>query len=188
MGKTHTHTSEHTGTSLVVQRRRFHAPKAGSPGSIPEEGTRPRMLQLRPGAAKKKKNRIYTHQLPSSCEPGKFPGSHPVVRTLRFTAGDLGSMPGWGTRPTSCPHACVLSHFSQAPLFLTLWTVAHQTPLSVGSSGQEYWHGLPCPPPGDLPNPGIKPASPRSPALAGGFFRTNATWETPTSCLVWPKN
>ena len=47
-------------------------------------------------------------------------------------------------------------------LFVTPWTVVHQAPPSVGFSRQEYWHGLPCPPPGDLPNPGIKP---RSPAL-----------------------
>ena len=52
----------------------------------------------------------------------------------------------------------------------TLWTVAHQTPLSMGFSRQEYWSGLPCPPPGDLPNLGIKPASLMSPALADGFF------------------
>ena len=40
-------------------------------------------------------------------------------------------------------------------LFATPWTVAHQTPLSMGFSRQEYWSGLPCPPPGDLPNPGL---------------------------------
>ena len=44
-------------------------------------------------------------------------------------------------------------------------TVAHQAPLSLGLSRQEYWSGLPCPPPGDLPNPGIEPASPATPAL-----------------------
>ena len=47
-------------------------------------------------------------------------------------------------------------------LFVTTSTVAHKVPLSKGLSRQEYWSGLPCPPPGDLPNPGIKP---RSPAL-----------------------
>ena len=45
------------------------------------------------------------------------------------------------------------------------------------SPGQEYWNGLPCPPPGDLPNPEIEPASLTSPTLAGGFFTTSATWE-----------
>ena len=50
-------------------------------------------------------------------------------------------------------------------------------PLSMGFSRQEYWSGLPCPPPGDLPNPGIKPESLISPALAAGFFTTSTTWE-----------
>ena len=44
---------------------------------------------------------------------------------------------------------------------------------------QEYWSGLQCPPPGDLPGPGIKPVSLMSPALADGFFTTSATWEAP---------
>ena len=51
-------------------------------------------------------------------------------------------------------------------------TVAGQAPLSMEFSRQEYWSGLLCPPPGDLPDPGIKPMSPASPALAGGFFTT----------------
>ena len=51
---------------------------------------------------------------------------------------------------------------SGVPLFATPWTAAHQAPLSMEFSRQEYWSGLPCPPPGDLPNPG---AEPRSPAL-----------------------
>ena len=58
----------------------------------------------------------------------------------------------------------VLSHLSCVPLFATLWTVAHQAPLSMGFSRQEYWSGLPCPPPGNLPDPGIKPVSLRSSA------------------------
>ena len=62
-------------------------------------------------------------------------------------------------------------------LFATLWTVAHQAPLSMKFSRQEYWSGLPFPPPGDLPDPGIEPASLISPALPGGFFTTSATWE-----------
>ena len=51
---------------------------------------------------------------------------------------------------------------SRVQLFVTPWTTARQAPLSMGFSRQEYWRGLPCPPPGDLPHPGIKP---RSPAL-----------------------
>ena len=53
---------------------------------------------------------------------------------------------------------------------VTIWTIALRAALSMGFSRQEYWSGLPCPPPGDLPNPGIKPASFKSPALAGEFF------------------
>ena len=47
----------------------------------------------------------------------------------------------------------------------------------MGFSRQEYWSGLPCPPPGDLPDPGMEPTSLTSPALAGGLFTTSATWE-----------
>ena len=75
-------------------------------------------------------------------------------------------------------HACVLSNFSRVRLFVTPWTAALQAPLSMGFSRQEFWSGLPCPPPGDLPNPGIEPASLMSPALAGGFFTTSATWKS----------
>ena len=57
-------------------------------------------------------------------------------------------------------------------LFAALWTVAHQAPRSMGFPRQEYWSGLPFPIPGDLPNPGIKPESPASSALAGRFFTT----------------
>ena len=71
----------------------------------------------------------------------------------------------------------MLSHFSRVQLLVTPWTVAHQTPLSLGFSRQGYWSGLPCLPPGDLPNPGTEPTSLLSPALAGRFFTTSATWE-----------
>ena len=59
---------------------------------------------------------------------------------------------------------------SCVPLFVTPWTVAHQAPLSMEFSQQEYWNGLSFPSPGDLPHPGIEPGSFESPALAGGFF------------------
>ena len=55
--------------------------------------------------------------------------------------------------------------------------------LSMGFSRQEYWSRLPCPPPEDLTDPGMETTSLRSPALAGGFFTTNATWEAPLSIL-----
>ena len=59
----------------------------------------------------------------------------------------------------------MLSHFSHIQLFVTLWIVARRVPLSMGFSRQEYWSGLPCPPPGELPDPRIKPVSPVAPAL-----------------------
>ena len=60
---------------------------------------------------------------------------------------------------------CVLSCSSRVRPCATQWTVSCQTPLSMGFSRQEYWNGLPCPPPGDLPDPRIEPASPASHAL-----------------------
>ena len=54
-------------------------------------------------------------------------------------------------------HVYMLSSFSRVQLFAMLWTVACQAPLSMGFSRQEYWSRLPCPPPGNLPNPGMKP-------------------------------
>ena len=72
---------------------------------------------------------------------------------------------------------CLLVRFSHVQLYVTLWTVAHQAPLSMGVPRQEYWNGLPCSSPRDLSDPGIKPASLRSPALAGEFFTHWATWE-----------
>ena len=56
--------------------------------------------------------------------------------------------------------ACMLSRFSHVQLFVTLLAVACQAPLSMGFSRQEYWSGLPFPPPGDLSDPGIEPESP----------------------------
>ena len=67
---------------------------------------------------------------------------------------------------------CVLSHFSHVQLFVTPWTVAHQAPLSVELSRQEYWSRSPFPTPGDLPELGIKPIFLVSLALAGRFFTT----------------
>ena len=71
----------------------------------------------------------------------------------------------------------MLNCFSHVQLYATLWTVAHQAPLSMGFFRQEYWSGFPCLSPGDLPNQGIKPTSLMSPALGGGFLTISATWE-----------
>ena len=72
-------------------------------------------------------------------------------------------------------------HGKLLQLCLTLWepmdSCDHQPPLPMGFSRQEHWSGLPCPPPEDLPDPGIEPTSLTSPALAGGVFTTSAAWE-----------
>ena len=68
---------------------------------------------------------------------------------------------------------CVLNCFSPIRLIATLWTVAHQTPLFIGLSQQEWWSGVPFPTPEDLPDPGIKPPSLASPALESRFYTTN---------------
>ena len=103
----------------MVQWLRLHSPNAGGPGSIPGQGTRSHMLQLR----------VRMWQVKILCDP------------LDCTCQAL---------------------------------------LSMGFSRQEYSSGLPCPPPVDLPDPGIKPASLTSPALAGKSFTTSATWEAHT--------
>ena len=71
---------------------------------------------------------------------------------------------------------CVLSH-SVTTDSVTAWTTAHKAPLTMESSRQAYLSKLPFPTPGHLPDPGTKPLSPASPALARGYFTTSATWE-----------
>ena len=71
----------------------------------------------------------------------------------------------------------MLSHFIYHRIQPILWAAASQAPLSMGLSRQEYWSALPCPPPGDLPDPGIQPMSLTS-ALSEGFFATSTTWQT----------
>ena len=74
---------------------------------------------------------------------------------------------------------------AQSCLFATPWTISCQAPLSVEFSKQEYWSGLPFPPPEDLPNPGILPASLASPALTGRFFTNCTTWITQKQPELW---
>ena len=73
--------------------------------------------------------------------------------------------------------SCVHVKLFRSCLTVILWTVACPAPLSMEFSRQEYWSGLAFPPLGDLPHPGVEPASPTSLALAGGFFTTSPTWE-----------
>ena len=86
-------------------------------------------------------------------------------------------MPGW---------VCVLSHFSRVQLFAIPWTIDCQAPLSLGFSRQEYWSELPCPPAGDLPDPGLEPKSPASPVLAGRFINAEPPGKPlmPANCWI----
>ena len=96
-------------------------------------------------------------------------GSPEVFQVLRLVLS---------TQRPLYPRACVLSRFSRVQLFATPWTAAHQAPLSIGFSRQEYWSGLPCPPPqGNIPDPETEAASLKSPVVAGRFFTTSTTWE-----------
>ena len=78
-------------------------------------------------------------------------------------------------------------HHSLSPvqLFAPPGTIAHQVPLAMEFSRQEYWNGLPFPPPRDLSNPGIKLVSLVSPALAGGFFTTVPHWIKPRTSTFY---
>ena len=100
--------------------------------------------------------------VPSYLLVHSFPQRKCVTLCLKAGLAEVGSL---------CMHAQSRSVVSSS---LQLQTVALQAPLSMGFSRQESWRGLPCPPPGDLPHPGIKL---KPPALAGAFFSHWATWE-----------
>ena len=103
---------------------------------------------------------------------------HPLLLPLLFPSISVFfSESALHIRRSMC--ACMLSHLGRVWLFVTLYTVACQAPLSVEFFRQEYWNGLPCPLPEDLPDPKTEPTSLTSPALAAVFFTTSATWEAP---------
>ena len=95
--------------------------------------------------------------------------SHPLIRrkseqndriTMGFPQGESENSTYDPYDSWQVTKPCVCYLISWVWLFVTPWTVAHQASLPMGFSGQEYWSGLPCPPPGDFPNPGIEPGSP----------------------------
>ena len=97
----------------------------------------------------------------NSCVWDDWHCCHP--RHMRLSSsGNLAQTYSWWQKgPQQQERAyCMLSHFIHVQLFALLGTIAHEASLSMGFSRQEYWSGLPCPPPGDLPNPGIEPVSP----------------------------
>ena len=111
----------------------------------------------------------YWNGLPSP-SPGVFP-IQGLNRHLLHWQVDSFTMNHQGSPITTCAHA-------QSCLTLCeSMDVACQAPLSMEFSRQEYWSGLPFSPPGDLPDPGIRPRSPASPVLAGGFFTHCTIWE-----------
>ena len=87
-----------------------------------------------------------------------------ITRDKVSELGCKGWLEYWQTDTRQC--VCVLTCFSHVRLFATLWTAARQASLSIGFFQQEYWSGLPCPPPGNIPDP----ASPASPAFWTIFF------------------
>ena len=101
------------------------------------------------------------HRPPSTAPPPPPASGHFCALLMSASSESLCTLGFHATVPLLIlsPTPAVLSHFSHVPLSLTLWTVAHPAPLSMGLSRQEYWSGLPCPSPGDLPDPGIKQAS-----------------------------
>ena len=109
----------------------------------------------------------------TGCCQGGFWQHKPQVSTVK-PAPEIAF---WGDWNHQCMRACVLSSFSRGQLSATPWTVARQAPLSMGFSRQEYWSGLQCPSPEDLANPSTEPRFLKSPALAGRFFTTSASWE-----------
>ena len=113
----------------------------------------------------------------------RFMGSqrarHDWAAQLKWGPCDIAHCPCDMEALCVCVYACVLSCFSCVQLCNPMDCSPPKLFCPWGFSGQEYWSGLPCPP-GDLPNPGIEPLSLMSPASAGGFFATGATWE---ACL-----
>ena len=104
--------------------------------------------------------------------PSVFPSMSFLMCQL-FTSGNDNNSKDVCVCVCVCTRA--LSHLSRVQLFVTLWTAAHQSPLSIEVSRQEYWSGLPCSSPENFPDPGIGLAS-LSSALASRFFTTSATW------------
>ena len=111
------------------------------------------------------------------------------TENIRFIWSEIGNIDGFlagnyvslGISITPFMMVCIPTQFlSQVQLFVTPWTVACQAPLSMGFPKQDYWNELPFPIPGNHPNPEIDSVSFASPALAGRFFTTCATWE---ACL-----
>ena len=113
--------------------------------------------------------RLYSAEYVANCEIDLQSWGHPIWHSWHSV--DLYFV--------LCVRVCMLSCFSHVQLFVTLWIVAHQAPLFMGFCRQEYWSGLTFLPPGSLPDPGIKPVSLASTALADEFFTTKPPRKPP---------
>ena len=115
--------------------------------------------------------------------PGTEPAS-PALQAVSYIAGWF--FTNWATWEAPFIPVCLCAKSLQScpTLCNPMDYIAHQAPLSMGFPRQEYWSGLPFPTSGDLPNPGIEPLSPTSPALPDRFFTTSATWEAPIGTQI----
>ena len=91
----------------------------------------------------------------------------------------------FGNRASREVCTCVLSHFSRLRFFVILWTTVCQAPLSLGFSRQEYWSGLPCPPSGDLPDPGVKSEPPGKPMAFLFHSGIQVIWWGPSTWAIY---
>ena len=102
---------------------------------------------------------------------------HPLSHRVLFSKCINVTFPEQSLAITCMQDACYVAQ--SCTTLVTPWTVTSQALLSMGFPRQKYQNGLSFPPPGDLPNPGMKPVSFLSPALAGRFFTSCVTWEAP---------
>ena len=109
------------------------------------------------------------------------------LRVQAFLSGWSGSNLGFAILMVMQIWAGFLGSLSRVWLFATPWTVAWKALLSMGFLRQEYWTGLPLPPPRDIPDSWIEPTSPESPALAGSSFTTLPPGKLPHYTYPWPK-
>ena len=105
---------------------------------------------------------LHTKILEWAATPSSRGSSWPRIEPtpLLMAGGFFTTSTSWEAQTLVCMHTCLLSCYSHVWLFVTQWSIALQAPLSMRFSRQEYWSGLPCPSPGDLPHPGIEPISP----------------------------
>ena len=122
------------------------------------------------------------------CGVGTAGEMSPTGWLLWVRGGREGNLQPVWHQHKDCLPVCACQVGSFVSDSLRLWAVAFQALLSMGFSRQEDWSGLPCPPPGDLPHPGIEPVSLMSPALAGSFLTTSTTWGASLWASVIPSN